>query len=251
MNVTAIVITRDRPALLRDALASIAAQTQPPFEVLVGDDGTTPLSPTELPAAPSTTIVRCGGNSAASARNRAALDARGEVFAFLDDDDLWRPTHLERIAAAFADPRVELAYEGAVIAREVVADDGTRSVVERRLLARPWQAEVMRENDYVSPSALAVRRAFFVRLGGFDESFRFSEDWDFLLRASRHAAPRYLEGIGAEVRLRIHGNASANYGRERVDCLERLALRHGLPRLVPRTFWEVAEVVGRPVPPED
>lgn len=241
---TAVVVTRDRPALLRDALTSIATQHTLPTEVRIGDDGERPISPADLPPALPVTVIRCDGGSAAAARNRAAAGAVGEVLAFLDDDDLWRAEHVERLVAAFADPRIELAYADVIVAREVVGADGARTVVARRRLARDWDTAIMRENDYVPPSAVAVRRAFFERLGGFDESFRFSEDWDFLLRAARLCDPRRIAGVTVEIRLRPAGNASADFGEERLACLRRLEERHGLARLVPRTFWEIAQIVG-------
>ena len=98
----------------------------------------------------------------------------------------------------------------------------------------------MRESDFIPPSATAVRRSAFDRLGGFDESFSCSEDWDFLLRVARSSKPARVPGVGAEIRLRPHGNASAEAGGARRDSLDRLSQRHGLPRLEIKTFWEVA-----------
>jgi hypothetical protein len=46
--------------------------------------------------------------------------------------------------------------------------------------------------------------------------------------------------------LRDAGNASADFGPDRLDCLRRLASRHGLPPLEPRTFWEVVHALGAP-----
>ena len=101
-------------------------------------------------------------------------------------------------------------------------------------------AELMRHDDFIAPSAMAVRRSLFERLGGFDTSFRFSEDWDFLLRAAVHTRPRRVSGVTCEIRLREAGNASLDRGPERRACLDRLASRHGLPALEIKTFWEVA-----------
>jgi hypothetical protein len=104
----------------------------------------------------------------------------------------------------------------------------------------------MRRDDYLPPSAWALRREHFERLGGFDPGFRYSEDWDFVLRAAALAIPRRVPGVTVEVRMRVSGNTSAAFTPERIACLERLARRHGLPPLTPRTFWEVAGLVGDP-----
>lgn len=240
----AIVTTRDRPALLADALASLAAQSQPPVEVLIANDGRLPL---ELPVASlgpwPTRTLQLEVRNPGAARNRAAAEARAPWLAFLDDDDLWRPNHLASLAQAFTRPEVELAYSDCAVVREDVVE-GRRVERDRIVIARDWDEAVMRENDYVPPSAMAIRRASFERLGGFDESFTRSEDWDLLLRAAARVRPVRVPGVTVEVRLRPSGNASTEAGAERRACLDRLAARHGLPPLSIKTFWEVAEALA-------
>jgi glycosyltransferase involved in cell wall biosynthesis len=244
-TVTAIVVTRDRPALLGDALAGIARQSRPPLEVRIGNDGAAPITEalSELPLL-EVTVIDVAAGQAGEARNRAARGARGEILAFLDDDDRWRPGHLANLCGAFADPEVGIAFTDCAVVREDVDAGGARLERARRVIARDWEPALMARDDYVPPSAWGVRRALFERLGGFDPSFRYSEDWDFLLRAARLTTPRRVPGVTVEVRLRASGNASADRSPERLDCLARLALRHGLRPIEPRTFWEVAEAVG-------
>ena len=247
MPVSVIVVTRDRPRLLADALASIAAQTRPALEVRLADDGggSALEALPELPRLELTArIVRFG--QAGAARNAAAAGARGDVLAFLDDDDRWRPGHLEGLLAAFADEHVEFAWRDCEVIREHVHDDGRREALERVTIERDWDPALMRVNDYLPPSAWAVRRALFERLGGFDTSFETSEDWDFVLRAAALTTPRRVPGVTVEVRLRAHGNSSADFGAVRRENLRRLAERHALPALEPRTFWEVAHAMGTP-----
>jgi len=239
-SVTALIVTRNRPQLLLDALRSVEAQTAPAFEVRVGDDGDLPSGQSAPTPSPAMTVIHVAAGRAAIARNRTAAGARGEVLAFLDDDDLWRPDHLKGLAAAFADPAVGFAYRDCAVIREAVGADGARRDLDRLEIARDWDPEMMRDNDYLPPSTWGVRRSLFEELGGFDESFEFSEDWDFVLRAARRVTPRRVPGVTVEVRLREEGNASADFGPGRIECLEKLAERHQLPRLEPRTFWEVA-----------
>lgn len=244
-TVSAIVITRDRPRLLADALISIERQTLAPVEVRIVDDGDVALDPSALPTTLlQVTLLPGGDRQSAASRNRAVHGGAGEVLAFLDDDDRWLPEHLARLGAAFEDPAVELAYTDAAVVRERVDDDGTRVELDRRDIARDWDPAMMRDNDFIPPSAMAVRRSAFEALGGFDTSFTYSEDWDFLLRAAKRRAPRRVPGVSAEIRMRETGNASADFNEERLACLERLAARHGLPRLEPRTFWEVAAIAA-------
>ena len=244
-TVSVIVVTRDRPQLLADALACIAAQSPAPLEVRVGDDGgggATAVA--EAMPMLELTVLPLSFGQAGAARNAAAAGARGDVLAFLDDDDLWLPGHLAGLVTAFADDDVGFAWRDSDIVREAVAADGTRTALERRRLARDWDDALMRSDDYLPPSAWGVRRALFERLGGFDVSFRYSEDWDFALRAEAATRVRRVSGVTVEVRLRETGNASAEFTPERLDCLRRLAERHGFATPPPKTFWEVALALG-------
>jgi glycosyltransferase involved in cell wall biosynthesis len=239
--VSVVMATRDRPLLLRDALATVAAQTLAPAEVRIGDDGGVPAvhAAESLPAL-EVTVVTTEAGGPGRARNAAAAGARGELLAFLDDDDLWRPGHLAALVAAFDDPATVFAFSDWEAVRERVGDDGTRVAEERLTVALDWDAARMRRDDHVPPSTWMMRRALFESLGGFDPAFPFSEDWDLLLRAAALATPRRVPGVTAEVRLRDSGNASADHGAGRRACLERLAARHGMAVPAPKTFWEVA-----------
>lgn len=244
-TVSVIVVTRDRPTLLSDALASVVAQRPGPLEVRIGDDGMQSITSVveALPLLEVTVLpVQCG--QAGAARNAAAAGARGDVLAFLDDDDVWRADHLAPLVAAFADPAVGFAWRDSEVIREHVHEDGTRRARESRLLARDWDDALMRSDDYLPPSAWAVRRELFAGLGGFDPAFRYSEDWDFVLRAAAVTRVRRVPGTTVEVRLRETGNTSAAFTPERLDCLRALGERHGFATPPPKTFWEVACTVG-------
>jgi glycosyltransferase involved in cell wall biosynthesis len=243
-TITAVVVTRDRPRLLEDALRDIAAQRLPPLEVRIADDGDHPVSRESLAAFPiPIEAVRVYAGRAATARNRGAAGARGEVLAFLDDDDRWLRGHLAGLAEAFRDPDVRFAWRDCAVIQEIVADDGSRHEQARRVIAHDWDPGLMRHDDYLPPSGWAVRRTLFERLGGFDEGYRFSEDWDFVLRAAALTTPVRVPGVTVEVRMRPQGNLSSARGGERLDCLRRLAAQHRLPPLEPKTFWEVALAV--------
>jgi len=233
-----IVTTHDRPALVRRALSSVAAQSHAPLEVIVADDGEHDVDLEGLEARlVGLCVLKSEARRAAAARNLAAREARGEVLALLDDDDRWQRDHLEALAVAFRDPATMIAYRDTAIVRE---DDALREH-GRLEIAHDWDAAWMRHDDFIAPSALAVRRSLFDRLGGFDENFRYSEDWDFLLRAAAISPPLRVPGVTALISIRESGNSSADRGAERRACLDRLSARHGLPELEIKTFWQVAE----------
>jgi GT2 family glycosyltransferase len=245
-SIAVIIATCNRPALLADALRSVERQRPAPAEVRIADEGETPVAGA-LPDLPllELTILPSGARRAATARNLAARGARAEVLAFLDDDDRWLPGHLAALAGAFGDPSVELACTDAAVIRERIDTDGRRTELERRVIARDWDPAMMRHNDYLPPSTWGVRRSLFERLGGFDETFAYSEDWDFLLRAAHATVPRRVPGVTVEVRMRDAGGLSQSDPPGRRECLDRLAQRHRLPELEVRTFWEVAAIAAQ------
>jgi glycosyltransferase involved in cell wall biosynthesis len=106
MLITVAVPTHNRPRLLREALASIVAQTHPEWEVVVVDDGSTPpvLESTlrDLLGERFILVRHDQAQGIAAAKNAGVAAARGEVVVHLDDDDLLAPTALAQIAAAYA-----------------------------------------------------------------------------------------------------------------------------------------------------
>src|SRR5690349_10192680 len=109
VTISALITTRDRPRLLADALASVARQTRAPLETRIADDGDLPLDPGAVgEGLLDLRVLRSDARNAAGARNLIARGARGDVLAFLDDDDLWLAGHLEGLASAFEDPAVSV-----------------------------------------------------------------------------------------------------------------------------------------------
>src|SRR5262249_59293001 len=82
---------------LRETLASVLAQTLPPLEVLVIDDGSTDDSGAVAESfGPPVRVIRQPNQGESVARNRGIEEAKGEWVGFLDADDLWNPDKLER-----------------------------------------------------------------------------------------------------------------------------------------------------------
>jgi hypothetical protein len=103
---TVVMATRNRAHLVGAAIASVVAQDDPDWELVVVDDGSTDATPSVLATAaaadPRIRVVRNlkGSGSCGRARNSALPHVRGELIAFLDDDNTWRPDHLRRCRAA-------------------------------------------------------------------------------------------------------------------------------------------------------
>ncbi len=111
---------------IAETLTSIERQTLTGVEVIVVDDGSGDAGPDAVRAHPvGAILVEQSHLGVAVARNRGLALARGRWIAFLDQDDLWHPTHLERAVHWLE----QHAGERIVFAREhafSVADEADR-----------------------------------------------------------------------------------------------------------------------------
>jgi glycosyltransferase involved in cell wall biosynthesis len=111
--VSVIIPTYNSGRFIGEALASIFAQTVPVSEIIVVDDGSTDDTPRVLrtmtdPRIKHLTIPHSG---ISVARNTGIQAASGEVIAFLDSDDRWRPEKLERqLAVLLSEPEVGVVF---------------------------------------------------------------------------------------------------------------------------------------------
>ena len=104
-RIAVVIPTHNGAATLADTLESIRRQTTPPAEVIVVDDGSSDDSVRVAEEHPLSPRVICldGNHGVAFARNVGLREAASELIAFVDQDDLWMPDRLERVAAAFAE----------------------------------------------------------------------------------------------------------------------------------------------------
>ena len=184
-RVSVVIPTYNCAALLPAAVRSAYAQTLPPYEVVVVDDGSTDDTPAVLEslraALPSSFVTdRKPNGGEASSRNRGVALAQGDYVAFLDQDDLWARDKLERqIALMLADPGLGLTFS----AYTRVSGE-TRTLVRQEGWTEDADAALLRLMDgcCVTSSTVVVRRGVFDTVGPFDESMWLGNDWDMWVR---------------------------------------------------------------------
>ena len=224
--VSVVVPTRDRPELLRNALASIRALEGPDleFEILVGDNGNTPET--------KAIVAELGGlylsvprNGAAAARNAGLRAASGEFIAFLDDDDEWLPGNV-RPHIAILDSEKTL---DAVVGRVVTTDSTLKPNSE------PWPQDVPAEQTallkmmlsgyYPQVGATVIRRGLLDKVGFFDEDLLQDEDWDWHMRIAQHGPIGFVPITCIHFRQRPDGSYD-DLKRLRVRYARKVFLRH-------------------------
>jgi glycosyltransferase involved in cell wall biosynthesis len=227
-----VIPTHQSREFLLAALASVRAQTLADFEVVVVDNGSTDGSEAAV-AALGDARIRCrwqeDSGLPADSRNRGVALARGEWIAFLDADDLWAPGKLARVAAAIAaDPSVDALCHAV---REIDAAGRVTGARAYALDARPVADQLQYRGNFLTTSAMVVRRAALEAAGGFDTRPEYFtvEDFDLWLRLAE-AGRRFvlLADVLGDYR-RHAGGASAKLARH-YDHLVRVLDDHARRR---------------------
>lgn len=167
------------------AIESLLAQTVPPLEIIVSDDGSTDDLPSALaPYGDRIRIVRGPNGGLPVARNRGFRAAVGEFIANLDADDALYPKWIEAVGELAA-ARPDL---------DILTTNGHRVDGEQRCLfygahrafaIKDQRREILQQNFI--PGFVAVRRSRFIEVGGFDEEV--TSAWELWLRLIVDGSP--------------------------------------------------------------
>jgi glycosyltransferase involved in cell wall biosynthesis len=178
-EVSVIIPTFNRRAMVLEAIDSVLGQSMTSFELIVIDDGSTDGTAEHLGRLTEIRIERIEHRGSAAARNRGVKMARAPLIAFLDSDDLWAPTKLERqLAFMRANTKCAISQTG-----EIWIRNGRR--VNPGLRHRKRAGDIFIDSlrtCLISMSATIMRTDLFRRLGGFDEIMDAAEDYDLWLR---------------------------------------------------------------------
>jgi glycosyltransferase involved in cell wall biosynthesis len=230
-SVGVVIPTRNRPELVRKAIAAVRDQRYPgKLKVLVVYDQTEPdyllaSSSAEAGTVPVLVLTNWRTSGLAGARNTGILALDTEFVAFCDDDDQWHPDKLRRqVAALLAEPdsefatcAIEVEFEGRTTPRLA-----GRSRVTIDELTRSRMSMLHSSSFLVRRSSLA---ADGIGLVAEDAPGSQNEDWDLLLRAARRAPLVHLD----EPLVRVLWGRSSHYAYEyatKISSLRWMMQRH-------------------------
>jgi glycosyltransferase involved in cell wall biosynthesis len=190
--VSVVIASRNYGRYLGGAVRSVLAQAFADLEVIIIDDGSTDDTPEvirPLLADPRVRCVRTDGLGQPRAKNLGILQANAPLVAFLDGDDEWLPTKLERQLPLFADPAV-----GVVYSRRTLMDAAGHDLpTPTPPLARGHVYDVMLVQNPVCFSSVVVRKSVFEAVGMFDPNLPLAIDYDLWLRVAGHFAFDYVD----------------------------------------------------------
>jgi len=224
-QVSVIIPTYNRPKLLQQAVESVLNQAYRAVEVIVVDDGSP--DDTELMMkqyAGRVTYIKQTNQGVSAARNTGFRSASGQFINFLDDDDLFMPTKIERQVQMF-EARPEI---GLVHCRYYYVDEDGNSLDKPGPLP---EREVLKKlvcGCFLWSGAPLIRRQCLEQIGLFDEvTWSACEEWDLWLRIARAGYPFgcVQEPLGA-YRMMSNSRMVSNLAR----------LEHGVIATVDRVF---------------
>jgi glycosyltransferase involved in cell wall biosynthesis len=220
----AVIIPVYRAHYLAECLASVFAQTLPPTQVIVIDDGSPDRSEIDCAVAryryrDQLTFLHQENLGAGAARNRGLRHASADLIAFLDADDLWCPELLERqVHALSQDHGPALAYANG----RLIGDGPLRGMLfmdTAPSTGEPTLEALLSQRCTVLTSSVVVERTALVAAGLFDEALRRGQDFDMWVRLAA-AGARFMYTTEPLVYRRIH---TMNLSGDRLTELERAA----------------------------
>jgi len=219
-KISVIIPVYNGERYLTEALESVLAQTHPPEDIIVIDDGSTDSSAQIVARFSPRVQYHWQSNAGAgAARNRGVAVARGNFLAFLDADDLWVEDKLARQCAAFAsNPTLDMVF-GHVqqFYSPELGEEITRQI--------KIPIETMRG---LHPGAILIKHEAFLRVGFFKTDLQLGEFVDWQARAIE-VGLRSLMLPDVVMKRRIHQTNQGTRQREsRRDYL--LVLKASLDR---------------------
>lgn len=249
MKISIITAVYNNCDTIAQALDSVLAQMGADYELVVIDGGSTDgtLEILNRYAERIAVLVSEPDKGIYDALNKGIQRASGDVVGFLHSDDLFADTGvLSRIAAAFADSGVEAVYGDLLYVRK----DNPDQVV------RYWRAGDFSRSrlgwGWMPPHpTFYVRRGVYVRLGGFDTSYRIAADYDCMLRFLGRGGVRVAYIPEVLVKMRVGGASNRSFrniiqkSREDYRALRNNGIG-GLGALLMKNFQKLPQFLTRP-----
>jgi glycosyltransferase involved in cell wall biosynthesis len=220
MLISVIIPTRNRPDYIIEAATSVLTQSHTNLELIIVNDGTSPVPAIADPRVRTLNSAEAG---AVSARNKGAASACGDAVAWLDDDDQWTDHFFLRDCVKHFGSGADFVFGDGILA----FPDG-----KRKPFAQDADVKSLEHNNTILISSVIYRNSLHATLGSFDEALPYYWDWDWYLRVAR-AGHRITRIARPVVDIRIHaGNMSGQTNADaRKANLDIFARKHSLPKI--------------------
>jgi Glycosyl transferase family 2 len=227
LTVSVIIPTRSRPAFVREAIASVQAQSHARWEAIVVDDGSEDDTRTTLAAIDDDRVrcLRTDGLGPPGARSAGLELASGEAIAYLDDDNIMLPGWLASVAWAFSRyDDVDVLYGARVVEDETPIGSDARLP---RLVFSHFDRSRLLDANYIDTNVIAHRAD--LAQARWDPELAGIADWDLMIRLTEDkpalalpvAAALYRTGAPGRMSHRAQARAAEQKLRARLSVNQR------------------------------
>ena len=251
-TVSVVVPAYNSTGSIPDTLKSVLAQSFGDFELLIVNDGSTDdLAGVIAPLAAQDDRIRMisqDNGGLAAARNRGLAEARADLIAFLDADDIWHPDFLAHLTEALArDPASSFGYAYSLrfdTANVLISLPQCRHVPKHDLCG------LLRLNSVGNGSAAVFRTALVRAAGGFDTGMQArglqgAEDWKLCLTMAAQSAPVLVPRTLVGYRLDVNSMSQRAPQRQLQAVMAVMDdLRGTLPAIPRQTFLDARTVMN-------
>ncbi len=199
VSVSAIIPVYNGEAFLQDAIESILQQTQRVSEIIIIDDGSKDKSFDIAVSISKSALIpikvfKQQNSGVSVARNLGLVKSSGDLVAFLDVDDIWMPTKIEKQLALYDELKSDeafvftdyyLDYENDTC-RAFTGYSDYNVCTQSNFSKEDFQLAFIRRNFVGTASTVMFNRELALKIGGFNNRLNHSEDFDFILRYSQH-----------------------------------------------------------------
>ncbi len=194
ITVSVVITTHNRANLLKEAIESVINQTYKCNEIIVVDDASTDntqevcrLYPVNYIYIPKTESK--GGNYA---RNQGIIVSSSTYLAFMDDDDVWFPTKIEKQVALMQEGNYAVVHCGRIIHyKERNGYEHEKILIPTELDRGNMSSRILYRLT-ITTSTLFVKRKTIIKVGMFDEQLRFWQEYELLMRLAQEGEFAYV-----------------------------------------------------------
>lgn len=186
-KVSVIVTCYNYAKYLEGCLMSILNQTYQDFELILVNDGSTDDTDEIVSGFldnDKIVYINQSNTGQAIATNNGITRASGELIAFLDADDLWEPTKLEKQVSLFTNDQIGVVYSRIKFMNEAGQLLDTESTGKYYSPRSGYVTDYLLFENFVPYSSAVVRKECFDKLGMFNPEYKNGLDWDLWLRIS-------------------------------------------------------------------
>jgi O-antigen biosynthesis protein len=208
--VSVIIPTYNRPTMLAEAVRSVLNQTYRNFEIIVVNDSGVNVENTLIPLNRNGNIVyvkHSKNRGLAATRNTGITLSKGKYIAYLDDDDIYLPHHVESLVSFLENTYHKIAYSDAH--RAFQHKQGHEYVISKKdtPFSFDFDCDRILTENFIPILCVIHEKECLQKVGVFDETLRRMEDWDLWIRMSRHYEFAHIKEVTCEFRWRNDGTS--------------------------------------------